>query len=1013
MWHYHFRANRWFSLILGVIVLQSVLAFGPIDVTDAEWIEYMNLMSNSNYRLGTETEPINYKVKLTPNLVSFTFEGEVTIQVRVTSQNPVNEIILHCNSLTISSVLVTLPSQTQNLATGNTYQCEDGTDFLRIPTSIQLTSNVEYVVVTMSFTGVLTNTMRGFYRSWYYDSTMQKRWMATTQFQPGHARQAFPCYDEPRFKATFDITLVRDNNAQSKPSISNMPIKYTDSTVAGKIAETFYTTPKMSTYLLAFIVSDYIPVAVGTTPQRPFTIYARDNIKDTGKYSLEVGEKLLNLMEEYTAFPYYGMGDHMEMKQAAIPDFSAGAMENWGLLTYREALILYDPQNTNNFYKQRIANIISHEIAHMWFGNLVTCAWWDTLWLNEGFARFYQYYLTDKAEPEMGFPTRFIVEQLQVSLLSDSFASAHPLTNPDVSDKDSVRAHFSTITYAKGASILRMTQHLLGEETYQKGLQAYLKDRKYNTAEPEDLFRNLDANAGNSLASYEGMTISRYFKSWSEKAGHPLLTVNIDHASGRMTVGQHQFDINNGVSPNNGLWDIPLTWTRAGAPDFNNLKPSEFLSGPLKIIDRGSVGREWVIFNKQQSGFYRVNYDQATWTLITQALRSNNRAVIHEYNRAQIVDDVFVLARSNIMSYMRALNILSFLEFEDQYAPWIAAITGYNFALRRLAHDNIALQSLKDIIFASSTAVVQRLGFIEGTNGNFMDDLLRMHVMTFLCNAGHEQCSNVATQRFQAWRQNGDRIPPNMRPWVYCGGLRNGNEADFDFFWRRYLDENLSNEKVVMLGAAGCTGNTVALHKFLNVIVSTPSINEDEDIRPQDYSAAISSAVTSNEANTMKVIEWLMNHPQHLDTANGISLLSSATSRLLTQSDILRVETWLNTATQLKAEAIQAARAGIATSTANIQWYQRRQHEFKAYFDTGYFEEGFEVPPSSSTTTEATPSTPEDTPSTPGDTTSDTTITDEPGPSSTEPTTTAEPGSANIASLSFFTLIITVIINMV
>ncbi|KAH9643222.1 hypothetical protein HF086_012884 [Spodoptera exigua] len=463
----------------------------------------------------------------------------------------------------------------------------------------------------------------------------------------------------------------------------------------------------------------------------------------------------------------------------------------------------------------------------------------------------------------MGFPTRFIVEQLQVSLLSDSFASAHPLTNPDVSDKDSVRAHFSTITYAK-----------------------------------EDLFRNLDANAGNSLASYEGMTISRYFKSWSEKAGHPLLTVNIDHASGRMTVGQ--------VS------------------------------------------------------FYRVNYDQATWTLITQALRSNNRAVIHEYNRAQ------------------------------------------------------------DIIFASSTAVVQRLGFIEGTNGNFMDDLLRMHVMTFLCNAGHEQCSNVATQRFQAWRQNGDRIPPNMRPWVYCGGLRNGNEADFDFFWRRYLDENLSNEKVVMLGAAGCTGNTVALHKFLDVIVSTPSINEDEDIRPQDYSAAISSAVTSNEANTMKVIEWLMNHPQHLDTANGISLLSTATSRLLTQSDILRVETWLNTATQLKAEAIQAARAGIATSTANIQWYQRRQHEFKAYFDTGYFEEGFEVPPSSSTTTEATPSTPEDTPSTPedtpstpGDTTSDATITDEPGPSSTEPTTTAEPGSANIASLSFFTLIITVIINMV
>ncbi|CAH1647273.1 unnamed protein product [Spodoptera littoralis] len=993
-------ASRWFNLILGVILLQSVLAFGPIDVTDAEWIEYMNLLSDPNYRLPTTTKPINYKVKLDTNLQNFEYLGDVEIKIKVGAV-AVNEIQLHCRGLTItpSSVSVTLDTTTQPVTNlvqpSQSFTCEANTDFLKISTS-NLNPNTDYIV-KMSFTGTLQTDMRGFYRSWYIDNTGDRRWMATTQFQPGHARRAFPCYDEPSFKATFDITLVR-NAENTQPSLSNMPINSDlTSNNDGKITETFYTTPIMSTYLLAFIVSNYIPVETGTNSERPFRIFARNNIGDTGKYSLEIGEKLLTLMETYTAYPYYTMADNMEMKQAAIPDFSAGAMENWGLLTYREALILYDPANSNNWYKQRIANIISHEIAHMWFGNLVTCDWWDTLWLNEGFARFYQYYLTHKAEPEMGYDTRFIVEQLQVAMLSDSSASAHALTNPDVSDPDSVRDHFSTITYAKGASILRMTQHLLGEDIYQKGLQAYLKDRALKTAIPEDLFRNLEAEAGNALDAYDGMTIARYFKSWSDKAGHPLLTVNVDHASGRMTVVQTQFDVNNGVSSSNGLWDIPLTWTRAKSPDFNNLKPSEFMSGPLKIIDRGSTGREWVIFNKQQSGFYRVNYDPSTWALITLALRSDNREVIHEYNRAQIVDDVFVLARSSILSYTRALNILSFLEFEDKYAPWVAAIAGFNFALRRLAHDDIERENLKNIIFKSSTAIVQRLGFNEGANSHFMDDLLRMHVMTFLCNAGHEQCSEAATQSFQAWRVNGTRIPPNMRPWVYCGGLRNGNEADFDYFWQRYLAEDLSNEKVVMINAAGCTGNENALHKLLNTIVDT---SVTQDIRPQDYSAAISSAVSSNEYNTMRVFNWLKNNPQHLDNENGRSLLQSATNRLLNEAQIVEVETWFTSATPPPAAAITVARNGIATSRANMQWYRRRLPEFAEYFRTGYFEEGFELP------------VPE--PSSPPTTIPEPTSTEEPiSDPTTDPPTTPEPDSANIVSLSFFTLIVTLIINMV
>ncbi|KAJ8733131.1 hypothetical protein PYW08_001429 [Mythimna loreyi] len=1030
--------NRWLSLLLGVALLQGVLSFGPIDETDEEWIAYRNMMSNPDYRLPRTTEPEYYTVNLTPHLkyneTPTTFEGDVTIEIKALQS--VQQIQLHCNDLTIdpnsvSVALKTNPAVNIIATTGQDYTCTTES-FLKINTAqpLQVGDTIRYIV-KMSFTGRLQTNMRGFYRSWYYDENRERRWMATTQFQPGHARQAFPCYDEPSFKANFTISMTREDEGFS-PTISNMPIQNTERLADGKIKETFYPTPRTSTYLLAFIVSGYTRRASNNQDLRPFHIYARSNIPTShAAYSLAVGMPLLQEMERYTDISYYGMQANMEMKQAAIPDFSAGAMENWGLLTYREALIIYDPENTNNFYKQRIANIISHEIAHMWFGNLVTCDWWDNLWLNEGFARFYQYFLTNEVEKDFGFDTRFIVEQVQVSLLSDSIPSAHPLTDTSVSSPTTVSNHFSQITYGKGAAVLRMTQYLLGKDVYEAGLRKYLKDNAYKTAKPEDLFNALQSAVTEAGAAtvwpYAGTTVTNYFSSWSTQGGHPLLNVTVNRAEGLIVVQQGRFfrEASEAVT-NTQTWHVPITWTRESNPDFDNLKPTDILTDTQRVYVT-DIGNEWVIFNKQQSGFYRVTYDEITWAHITRALRGEDRLKIHEYNRAQIVDDVFLLARFGTLTYRKALNILSFLEFEDAYAPWMAAITGFNFALRRLAHDNLATARLRAAILNLSTAVVARLGYQEPENGSFMDDLLRMNLMTFLCNVGDQRCVNAARTSFSNWR-NGGRIPANMRPWVYCNGLRYGSAEDYDYFWSRYNNTDLANEQVVMIQAAGCTQHQPSLNRLLSNIVSTEETNFI--VRAQDQSTAISSAITSNEYNTMRAFQWLQNNLERARAAGVLnSMLTTITGRLLTNLDITSIENWVNAnSATLGESASQAARNGIANARTNLEFYKERLPEFNEYFEAGYDDYLNPSPVPETTTTPATtvtvPATQETT------TTSETTTTEEsttPSPTTTpepttqpstapttatEPTTTPAPDSANLATLSIVTLIVTLAINM-
>ncbi|XP_059049750.1 membrane alanyl aminopeptidase-like [Achroia grisella] len=905
-----------------------------------------NIAANE-YRLPTTTIPVHYNVLWNIVLTTyFIFNGEVTINLTPT-QAGVNEIVIHSEDLNITSLSLKKQGSEANLE--YSYFLQPDLDFLRVQlfnSTLDYDANVENIYeLTIGFSASLRTDMYGIYRSWYFENpnnTALPIYMASTQFQGTSARKAFPCYDEPSFKATFDIRIRHSTQFKSW---SCTRINNTIPEGTTYVTDVYHTTPKMSTYLLALIVADYDSRPVNNTQGLiTYEVIGRHAAFEDSQYeyAFDVGQALLAEMNNITDIDFYEI-PHMKMTQASIPDFSAGAMENWGLLTYREAYLMYNSEHTNSNSKQLIAYILSHEIAHMWFGNLVTNEWWDVLWLNEGFARYYQYFLTHEVETYMEFETRFITEQIHTSLLADSVTSAHPLSHSGIGSQESVSGMFSTLSYNKGAAVIRMTEKLLGSNVHKQGLRNYLKNRAFDIAAPIHLFQELQnvAEEFNATEEYGAdFSVIDYYQSWTEQAGHPVLNVQVNHQTGQMLISQQRFDINSGYSTALRNWVVPITFATKSNPYFENTKPTHVISDGIAIINRGSVGDEWVIFNIQQTGFYRVNYDNYTWDLNALALRQNSG--IHEYNKAQIVNDVFQFARAGLMPYHRALNILSFLENEVEYAPWVAAITGFNWLRNRLAGTE-NLPKLESLIANWTTTVIGNITYEplpNETGTNFMRSYLRMQLAPTLCAINAPGCRDVAIRQFQEFVE-GTEVPVDSRPWVYCNGLRNSTNAvvNFNFLYNRFKTHTVYNEKIVILSALGCTIHRESLITFL-----TDIFEDNYIIRPQDYSTAFNAAVSGNEENTQIVFEFIKQNLTLVE--NGfrvtsrfrsplISPLSTIASRLRTEAEINEFQQWAVENRQVLGSAFGPVMNAAEDTRQSISWTKGIEGDLLLYLEEG------------------------------------------------------------------------------
>lgn len=503
----------------------------------------------------------------------------------------------------------------------------------------------------MKFTGCLNDKMAGFYRSKYIVNG-EERWMATTQFESCDARRAFPCWDEPALKSRFKVTLIIPDHLQAlsnMPIISKKPIENEN-----KIIYSFDETPIMSTYLLAFIVGEFDFVEDKTKEGVDVRVYTPLGKSDQGKFALEMAKKTLSFYTEYFGIEYPLPKSDM----IAIADFSSGAMENWGLITYRETALLIDEKKSSLSNKQRVAYVVAHELAHQWFGNLVTMEWWKELWLNEGFATWVGNLAVHHFFPHWDIWTSFCSDYYDRARGLDSMLTTHPI-EVEVYNTDEIDEIFDLISYCKGASIIRMIATYLGEENFKNGLNIYLNRHKYANATTDDLW--------NSLSEASNKNVKSFMDNWIKKSGLPILFVSQDKENPNiLSISQERF-LSSGNKPTdeqNSIWNCSigiLTSKNQNEPIFIELNEKQ-QTFTLKLDNLDA--NDWIKLNCGHSGFFFVHYDQKMLDNLVVPLKDKK---LCELDRIGLLSDSFRLTKAGQLKTSQLLQLLEACKDEQSY----------------------------------------------------------------------------------------------------------------------------------------------------------------------------------------------------------------------------------------------------------------------------------------------------------------------------------------------------------
>lgn len=803
---------------------------------------------SSSYRLPRDTKPLAYGLRLVPKYNQgsdvYTFGGQVEILIYINCITP--NVTLNAKDMQIQSVAIT-EFKTQTDIPVDSYELDNDAEILYIYAANNLLAYRRYQVKIV-FQGLLRTDMTGFYRSMYKENNVNK-WMAVSQFKPTYARRAFPCYDEPEYKTPFNISLGRQENQMT---LSNMPRYFTQRLeYYGWYADHYETTPPIPTYLVGALVG-YLKKSDAIEGSE-IDIYTYSDYLDQVLYVTAETPTLFETMKNYTD----SSNELKKMDFLSIPDFDGNGMENWGINAYREKYMLFD-DDAKMKLKEQSQMVIQNLNSHQWFGNLVTCAWWDYLWLNDGFGRYFQYFAMEMVNQDWRLEELFVVEQHQTAMQFDQ-TPRHPIT-ASVKTSDEIQSLLEGVICNKAAAVLRMLRCIVTDDNFKEPLQLYLNNFKYGAVTPSNLwavFENYYFETGYKLS--DNVPFTNFIQSWTDQSGYPV--INVTRNQNTYIISQKLFSV--WPSENNTTsWYIGLTYTNNLARNFRDLRPVRWIKPSTTVMYlRDSSLCTWVIFNLQSAGLYRVNYDLNNWQQLIQQLNESNTD-IHVLNRAQLIDDSFNLARAGMLHYSVALNLSTYLMKEDDEIPFYTAIDCLSYVVERMRRSAEGYDYIKSYVRKLAEYIYRKteLLVVQYQNDDHITITSWNKFSVWACYLDGEYCTNNAVLYFQKWI-NRERISPDIKDAALCTGIKvSNNETTWQGVLNVYMTTKSASEKYSAQAALACSQDTSILYRYLELLFDS---NTGGPIRLQDFKD-ICDAMSLTPQGIEALTNFLMNNLERM-----------------------------------------------------------------------------------------------------------------------------------------------------
>ena len=724
--------------------------------------------------------PEHYDLSITLNRTARTFTGIVSIIGSV--QPNTTEIRLHAKDLEVS--LVTFDGKIAEFAM-------EADDELVI-THPDITAGDH--ITTVSYSGTITDNMNGIYPG-YYEVNGEKKELLATQFESHYARQAFPVIDEPSAKATFDLTLTTE---QAVAVLGNMPVK-SQRTEDSQLVTSFERTPRMSPYLLAWVVGDLQKKTATTKSGVEINVWSTlAHNSNNLDFALDIATRTIDFFDDFFGVPYpLPKSDHV-----ALPDFSAGAMENWGLITYREIALLVDPETTSIATKEYVALVIAHELSHQWFGNLVTMAWWNDLWLNESFAEMMEFVAIDALEPEWNVWLEHASSSVLSALRRDALDGVQAIQT-DVHHPDEINSIFDpSIVYAKGGRLLRMLQAHLGNDNLRAGLKLYFQKHQYSNTGAQDLW--------DALTEASGIDVGSFMNAWMTQSGYPVVHAKLDGTTVSLTqeqffVGPHQ--------PSDKLWPIPLHSSSQNAP---------------AIMETGHVEFEYtdtspLTFNKSETAHFVTHYDDGLMTRILESI-----GTMPTIDRLSLLHEQTLLAQAGIIPTAALIPLIQRYAGESEESVWGIISLAIN-ELKKLVETNEAAETkLRRLAGQVSKLQYERLGwdFIEGEPEN--DTKLRPIVISLTLYSKNPEAIATATKLYS--ERATKKLYTELRTSILATAVREATDSSVvDALLEEYAKTSNSEIQDDIAAALTATDKIEDIKRLSRVIKDTSIV------RPQDF----------------------------------------------------------------------------------------------------------------------------------------------------------------------------------